>query len=309
MGWPDLVAIAGVLLAFGAGACAMLALPQRARARRRTRAEVAAGPGVPQPGCEGASGRVIDYLVHLSERIALRKATAGPWAGAFARLGRFDDVVARSGFAGRVSREAFGEAMARLAFLAGAIGCVVGLVMSNELGALGAVLGAAWGFSAPRRSLAASCRARLASLERDLPELLEVVALGVRSGLSFDRSFELYVEHFDSGLSRECACAMRSWSLGLESREEALKALADSYGSAFFTRVVSSIVRSLRFGTALGASLEQAAAEARSVHRAHVEERVAKAPVKMMIPTGTLILPAMLLLVLGPVLLELMGGY
>ena len=42
--------------------------------------------------------------------------------------------------------------------------------------------------------------------------------------------------------------------------------------------------------------------------QAQVEERVAKAPVKMMIPTGTLILPAMLLLVLGPVLLELMEG-
>ena len=37
---------------------------------------------------------------------------------------------------------------------------------------------------------------------------------------------------------------------------------------------------------------------------------MARAPttVKMMVPTGTLILPAMLLLVLGPVLLELMEG-
>lgn len=41
---------------------------------------------------------------------------------------------------------------------------------------------------------------------------------------------------------------------------------------------------------------------------ARLEERVAKAPVKMMMPTGALILPAMLLLVLGPVLLELANG-
>ena len=40
-----------------------------------------------------------------------------------------------------------------------------------------------------------------------------------------------------------------------------------------------------------------------------LEERVAKAPVKMMLPTGTLILPAMLLLVMGPILLELAGGF
>ena len=43
--------------------------------------------------------------------------------------------------------------------------------------------------------------------------------------------------------------------------------------------------------------------------RDRLEERVAKAPVKMMVPTGVLILPAMLMLVLGPVLLELAGGF
>ena len=74
-------------------------------------------------------------------------------------------------------------------------------------------------------------------------------------------------------------------------------------------RDVESAVRSLRFGSSLAEGLEASAAEARAAHRAHVEERVAKAPVKMMVPTGALILPAMLLLVLGPVLLELMEGF
>ena len=64
-----------------------------------------------------------------------------------------------------------------------------------------------------------------------------------------------------------------------------------------------------RFGSSLAESLESAAAEARAEHRARLEERVAKAPVKMMMPTGALILPAMLLLVLGPVLLELANGF
>ncbi len=308
MAGQAVAAIAGALLAFGAGACALQAAPSPASKRAR-QARASSRAEIETAGCEGVTRQVIRYLVRLSDLIALRQVSPGPWVGILCRFGRFDDIVARSGFAEEISREAFGEAMARLAFFAGAAGGLVGLVLSDELGLLGAFLGAAWGLRAPRRALRASCEARLADLERDLPELLEVVALGVRSGLSFDRSFELYVEHFESRLSRECASAMRSWTMGLAGREEALKALADSYGSALFSRVTSSVVRSLRFGTALGESLEQAAAEARSVHRSHVEERVAKAPVKMMIPTGTLILPAMLLLVLGPVLLELMGGY
>ena len=151
-------------------------------------------------------------------------------------------------------------------------------------------------------------RERADGLESDLSEMLEVVALGLRSGLSFDRGFALYGSHFDSDLARACVGAQHAWSLGLTNREDALRDLAASYDSPLFARVVENMVRSLRFGSSLAEGLESAAAEARAVHRAQVEERVAKAPVKMMVPTGTLILPAMLLLVLGPVLLELMEG-
>ena len=141
-----------------------------------------------------------------------------------------------------------------------------------------------------------------------MSEMLEVVALGVRSGLSFDRSLQLYTGHFDDGLARECAAAQRSWEAGLATRQDALRALAQGYDNPLFSRTVSAIIRSLRFGTSLGEVLEQSTEQARAARKAQVEERVAKAPVKMMIPTGTLILPAMLLLVLGPVLLELMEG-
>ena len=82
-----------------------------------------------------------------------------------------------------------------------------------------------------------------------------------------------------------------------------------TYDSSLLGRVVENIVRSLRFGSTLADNLEDAAREARAAYRARKQEQVAKAPVKMMIPTGVLILPAMLMLVLGPVLLELAGGF
>ena len=85
--------------------------------------------------------------------------------------------------------------------------------------------------------------------------------------------------------------------------------MSDSYASVMFSRVIENIVRSLRFGSSLAESLEAAASEARSAYRARKQEQVAKAPVKMMVPTGALMLPAMLLLVVGPVLLELMEGF
>ena len=103
--------------------------------------------------------------------------------------------------------------------------------------------------------------------------------------------------------------AQRQWACGLASRPEALREVADSYASPLLARVIENIVRSLRFGATMADNLEDAAREARSGYKARRQETVAKAPVKMMVPTGVLILPAMLMLVLGPVLLELAGGF
>ncbi len=300
---PFLAAVAVGLAGVG-GWClaAVWAWHQEAVARRRARSRRLAreGGGAPEP-----ADRVMRYAAELSMRLAA--GAASPLLGR-ARMRRagawFEARARRAGVEGEVSAAGFAEACVRLALAACAFGALLGVVISTEL----AVAGAAWGAFAPARAVRRATKLRAGRLGSDLPEMLEVVALGLRSGLSFDRSFGLYGAHFETRFARECAAAQRSWSLGLATREEALRSLAASYDSAVLARVVEGVVRSLRFGASLAEVLESAAAEARADHRACVEEQVAKAPVKMMVPTGTLILPAMLLLVLGPVLLELMEG-
>ena len=95
--------------------------------------------------------------------------------------------------------------------------------------------------------------------------------------------------------------------MSLSTREEALRELGKSYDSPLFEQAVESMIRSLRLGTALAENLEALSAEARNQYRADCQQAIAKAPVKMMVPTGVLILPAMLILVMGPILLEMMG--
>lgn len=301
------LAAAAVAAACGAGALlgpSWLKRAARLRRRRRVRGAAEAGGGGPGGGWQ------VGYLVGLSRRLSLGATSPVGRLVPASRLRRWFAAHARcAGVAQAVSEEGFAEASVRLALAGAAAGALVGCVFSAEMTAAGLAAGGAWGATAPMRGVKAAERRRSADLDRGLSEMLEVVALGVRSGLSFDRSFQLYCEHFDTPLAKECASAHRSWSLGLATREDALRSLADSYASPLFRRVVAGMVRSLRFGSSLAEALESAAAEARADHRAHVEERVAKAPVKMMVPTGTLILPAMLLLVLGPVLLELMEGF
>ena len=114
----------------------------------------------------------------------------------------------------------------------------------------------------------------------------------------------MYLDHFDTLLSRSLASARQQWALGLARRDDALRSVAETYDSALFARAIESVIRSLRYGSSLAEGLE-----ARASYRALKQEQVAKAPVKMMVPTGTLMLPAMLILVLGPMLLELVGGF
>ena len=296
--------------AFAAGVMGMgLAGSWRAAARRRAARARALDEALPLEGAGGLERGVI----RLAMRLGHPGRGAPPRAPARAlRRGRkgssSTDLVKRAGLEGRVDEDGLRAARLRLAGMGAAAGAVVGAVISLEMGLLLAAVAAAAGLYAPTWALRRLERERALELERSLPEMLEVVALGLRSGLSFDRSFQLYSMHFPSSFARSCASAQKSWSLGLRTRDEALRELAQSYRSDQLERTAERIVRSLRFGSALAPDLEAAAAEARARRRSQVEERVAKAPVKMMVPTGALILPAMLILILGPILLELMQG-
>lgn len=296
--------------AFAAGVLGMgLAGSWRAAARRRAARARALDEALPLEGAGGLERGVI----RLAMRLGHPGRGAPPRAPARTpRRGRKEsssaDLVKRAGLEGRVDEDGLRAARLRLAGMGAAAGAVVGAVISLEMGLLLAAVAAAAGLYAPTWALRRLERERALELERSLPEMLEVVALGLRSDLSFDRSFQLYSMHFPSSFARSCASAQKSWSLGLRTRDEALRELAQSYRSDQLERTAERIVRSLRFGSALAPDLEAAAAEARARRRSQVEERVAKAPVKMMVPTGALILPAMLILILGPILLELMQG-
>jgi tight adherence protein C len=144
------------------------------------------------------------------------------------------------------------------------------------------------------------------SFERDLPALLEVVALGMQAGMGFDQAFALYTERFETPLAQCCHESLVVWQKGLKSRDEGMRELAERVGTPSFRHFCSSALRTLRLGAPMTQLLLGLAQEARKEYRAKRQELVAKAPVKMLLPTGALILPAMLLLVMGPIVLDLM---
>lgn len=222
---------------------------------------------------------------------------------------RYRQQASLAGCSHDITVSGFCEARLRLALAGCLAGALLGLVFTVELSFVLAAAGAVAGAALLPHAVADLRRTRGICAEQHLSEMLEVVALGLRSGLTFDRSFALYGTHFDNELAHACALAYRKWSLGLSSRDDALHELSASFDCPQLSRIVDGALRSLRFGSSLTGMLEEGASQSRAACRAALEERVAKAPVKMMLPTGALILPAMLLLVMGPILLELAGGF
>ncbi|MEG0217895.1 MAG: type II secretion system protein, partial [Raoultibacter sp.] len=204
----------------------------------------------------GLSARVIDFMQAETQKQALNHPSSAPDHTALPRSSaRNQQMIRCAGLVDVVTLPGLRAARKKLAVAALALGGIVGLSLSNELGCVLGAGGLVWGYSAPARALKQEGALRVAGLESHLSEMIEVVSLGLRSGLSFDNAFQLYHTHFKTGLGAAAALAQQRWVMGLSTREEALRALAGQYDSVLFTRVIENIIRSLRFGSSLAQSL------------------------------------------------------
>ncbi|WP_077598266.1 type II secretion system F family protein [Olsenella urininfantis] len=146
-----------------------------------------------------------------------------------------------------------------------------------------------------RRALRAGCL-------KELPRMLDVVTLGLLAGLSFDSALELYCESSEDGLSRELGACLLRWRMGLGSREGELGRIAGELGVSALGSFAAVVSQALSFGAPLAIALESQSQAIREEQRSELEEELERLPVRMLIPLGTLIVPAMLLAILGPLL-------
>ena len=136
----------------------------------------------------------------------------------------------------------------------------------------------------------------------DVSEMIDVVRLGLSAGLSFDAALELYCSESPSRLAEIMGSAELSWRVGASTRDDALAAAARRADVRVLDSFASAVSQALAMGAPLVETLASQGAEIRAAHLAAVEREIERAPVKLIIPTGTLILPAQLLSILGPLL-------
>ena len=187
-----------------------------------------------------------------------------------------------------------------------------GLVLGTMLGRMGgvgaALLGAlvlgALGFFIPDYALTLKGRSRRERIRADLPDALDLLAVSVEAGLGFDGAVAKLSEHMEGPLAEEFGLTLSEMRIG-ESRQEALKRLAERVDASELSAFVRAIIQADTLGTTLGRILRVQAADSRLRRQAAAEERAMKAPIKMLFPTVLFIFPAMFLVILGPAILNI----
>ena len=164
-----------------------------------------------------------------------------------------------------------------------------------------AALGAYGGWMAPMLFLRRRAEQRLARIDLDLPELIDLLVVTVEAGLGFSGSLQIASGRLTGPLGDELRLTLQEQRMGLSTNEALSNMLARCD-----TPAVRSFVRSVLQGETLGVSIgnimRNLSTEMRKRRRHAAEERAQKAPIKMLFPLVFLIFPPMFIVLLYPAL-------
>ena len=265
-------------------ACAAMALRVRRPVRPPGGAGTGSGAGIPAPLRIAARLPCPRALVRLAAR-----------EGDEARL-------ARAGLTGELSAEELARARAGVGLAAAALALPLA-VASPAAAALAPALGLA-GAMAPSRWLAARQSARRRALVRELPDLLDLLGICVESGMALDPALELAAARLGGTLGAEMDRVLHDLSLGTH-RAEAYRELVRRTGAPELAQTVGALLQAEELGAPLSRALEGQAEALRVARRQDARERAARAAPKIQLVVALLMVPAVLLLVLGVLLIEL----
>jgi tight adherence protein C len=154
------------------------------------------------------------------------------------------------------------------------------------------------GFMAPNGLLDRAIGVRKKSIQRELPNFLDMVSTSVEAGTALSQSLNISMDAVSGPLHKELELVNDDIRLG-RSRGEALAAMAHRVREPDLTTCVTAIVQAERLGGNIANVLESLATEARERRMLRAEEMAATLPVKMVFPMAFFMLPSLLLIIFG----------
>lgn len=164
------------------------------------------------------------------------------------------------------------------------------------------------GYLMPAMWLGRQIKKRQKLILKALPDALDLLVISVTAGLGFDAALQRVAEKWDNELCSEFRRALSDIRLGTP-RHEAFRAMTVRTGVEDLTTFVAAVIQADQLGVSMGKMLKIQSDQLRLRRRQRAEEAAQKAPIKMLFPLVFLIFPSLFVVILGPAVPKLIGGF
>ncbi|MFZ5642253.1 MAG: type II secretion system F family protein [Bacillota bacterium] len=164
------------------------------------------------------------------------------------------------------------------------------------------------GWTLPDFYLRQKIEERKGEVEKNLPDVLDLITVSVEAGTGFDGALLKVVEKGKGVLAAEFYVVLQECKMG-KSRKDALRDMSDRVNVDDLSTFVGSIIMAEQLGISIGNVMRLQSDQMRRKRRQRAEEKAMKAPVKMMIPMVACIFPTIFVVLLGPAALSLYEAF
>jgi tight adherence protein C len=161
------------------------------------------------------------------------------------------------------------------------------------------LLGVFVGWYLPEWVLRSKSGKRQMSIQRALPDALDLLSITVEAGLGFDAAVARVARQAGGPLGEELHRVLQEMQIG-KTRADALRDLGDRTNVAELKGFVLAMIQADIFGISIAKVLQVQAREMRIKRRQRAEEQAQKLPVKIVFPLILCIFPSLFIILLGP---------
>lgn len=222
-------------------------------------------------------------------------------------------IEERMAMAGGFGRLSVDEFMLLCGFLAVCLPAVTAALLTIMKTPVNKVVGISMvafiiGLVIPVLMLNQKMAARKLSIQKDLPDVLDLLTVSVEAGLGFDGALAKLTEKMKGILVEEFNRVLQEIRMGV-SRRQALATLGKRCDVPDLSMFTTSLIQADQLGVSIGNVLRVQSVSMRQKRKQRAEEKAMKAPIKMMLPLVLFIFPAIFIVLLGPAMIQIAGTF
>ncbi|MBI4497091.1 MAG: type II secretion system F family protein [Chloroflexi bacterium] len=141
--------------------------------------------------------------------------------------------------------------------------------------------------------------ARQKEVEENLPDALDLLTISVEAGMGFEGAIGKVVDKWDNALTEELGRMLREQRMGV-SRRDSLRNLAQRSKVPDLSSFAAAIIQADQLGVSIARILQIQSEQMRMKRRQRAEKLAAQAPLKMTFPMVLFMMPALWIVILGP---------